>query len=159
MAGRGFHNPSIQACRDSGKILPKLFPGIFSEVFSGTPRKNNRNSHGLIEFSDKSWSTVDQPLKFPDALNAIGRRKTRRAQTQVLKRAPQKSAKVRDAETTILIKFAFWRRLGRGTFTENCPKTLFFLGNSMTIKFGNFANFIVRNFVVIWEAPKKGASG
>ena len=38
----------------------------------------------------------------------------------------------------------------------NCPKTLFFLGNSMTIKFGklgNFAHFIVRNFVVIWEAP------
>ena len=26
----------------------------------------------------------------------------------------------------------------------------------MTIKFGNFANFIVRNFVVIWEAPKEG---
>ena len=25
----------------------------------------------------------------------------------------------------------------------------------MTIKFGNFANFIVRNFVVIWEAPNK----
>ena len=23
----------------------------------------------------------------------------------------------------------------------------------MTIKFGNFANFIVRYFVVIWEAP------
>ena len=23
----------------------------------------------------------------------------------------------------------------------------------MTIKFGNFANFVVRNFVVIWEAP------
>ena len=23
----------------------------------------------------------------------------------------------------------------------------------MTIKFGNFANFIVRNFVVMWEAP------
>ena len=23
----------------------------------------------------------------------------------------------------------------------------------MTIKFGNFATFIVRNFVVIWEAP------
>ena len=35
------------------------------------------------------------------------------------------------------------------------PKTLFFLGNSMTIKFGNFANFIVRNLVVIWEAPRK----
>ena len=29
----------------------------------------------------------------------------------------------------------------------------FFLGNSMTIKFGNFANFIVRNVAVIWEAP------
>ena len=27
----------------------------------------------------------------------------------------------------------------------------------MTIKFGNFANLIVRNFVVIWEAPKKGS--
>ena len=26
----------------------------------------------------------------------------------------------------------------------------------MTIKFGNFANFIVRNFAVIWEAPKQG---
>ena len=26
----------------------------------------------------------------------------------------------------------------------------------MTIKFGNFANFIVRNFVVIWEAPTLG---
>ena len=25
----------------------------------------------------------------------------------------------------------------------------------MTVKFGNFANFIVRNFVVIWEAPSK----
>ena len=43
--------------------------------------------------------------------------------------------------------------LWRGKFTENCQKTLFFLGNSMTIKFRNFANFIVRNFVVIWEAP------
>ena len=40
---------------------------------------------------------------------------------------------------------------------EHCPKTRFFLGkfNAMTINFGNFANFIVRNFVVIWEAPKK----
>ena len=26
----------------------------------------------------------------------------------------------------------------------------------MTMKFGNFANFIVRNFVVIWEAPTFG---
>ena len=26
-------------------------------------------------------------------------------------------------------------------------------GNSMTIIFGKYANFIVRNFVVIWEAP------
>ena len=33
------------------------------------------------------------------------------------------------------------------------PKRSFFLGNSMTIKFGNFTNFIFRNFVVIWEAP------
>ena len=41
---------------------------------------------------------------------------------------------------------------------ENRPKTLFFLGNSMTIKFGHFANFIVRTFVVVWEAPKLGAN-
>ena len=45
-----------------------------------------------------------------------------------------------------------------GPFTENCPKMLFFLGNSMTIKFGNFAIFIVRNIVVVWEAPIEGFS-
>ena len=66
----------------------------------------------------------------------------------------KKCQKFRDAETTILIKFAFWRGLGRGNFTKIVPKRCFFLGNSMTIKFGNFANFIVRNFVVIWEAPQ-----
>ena len=27
----------------------------------------------------------------------------------------------------------------------------------MTTKFGKFTYFIVRNFVVIWEAPKNGA--
>ena len=63
--------------------------------------------------------------------------------------------KVRDAETTILIRFAFWRGLGEGKTYGKLSKTLFFLGNSMTIKFGKFANFIVRNFVVIWEAPIK----
>ena len=41
---------------------------------------------------------------------------------------------------------------------ENCPKTLFFLGNDNNIwKF--CANSIVRNFVAIWEAPSfKNAS-
>ena len=58
-----------------------------------------------------------------------------------------KIVKIRDAETTMLIQFAFWRGLGRGKFTENCPKTLFFLGNSMTMKFGSFANFIVRDLL------------
>ena len=67
------------------------------------------------------------------------------------------SPKIRDAETTILIKFAFRRGSGRGNIYGKLSKTLFFLGNSMTIKFGKFANFIVRNFVVIWEAPKKKA--
>ena len=66
--------------------------------------------------------------------------------------------RVRDDETTILIKFAVWTGLGRGNFTENYPKTLFFLGSSMTIKFGNFTDFIVRNCVVIWEAPIEGAA-
>ena len=40
-----------------------------------------------------------------------------------------------------------------GNLRENCAETLVFLGHSMTIKFGNFATFIVRNYVVIWEAP------
>ena len=70
------------------------------------------------------------------------------------KKPPTKSPRYRDAETTILIKFAFWRGSGRGKIYGRIgPKTLFFLRNSMTIKFGNSANFIVRNFVVIWEAP------
>ena len=67
--------------------------------------------------------------------------------------------KVRDAETTILISFAFWRGPGRGqNMRENCPKTLFFLGNSMTIKFGFFLRFIVRNVVVIFGGSYKERS-
>ena len=56
----------------------------------------------------------------------------------------------RDAETTILIKFAFWRGLGRRKIYGKLAKHAIFLRNSMTIKFGNFANFIVRIFFVIW---------
>ena len=39
--------------------------------------------------------------------------------------------------------------VGEGKTYGKLSKTLFFLGNSI----GNFANFTVRNFVVIWEAP------
>ena len=63
---------------------------------------------------------------------------------------------IRDAETTMLIKFAVLEGVGGGAgqnFRKIVPKTLFFLGDSMTIKFGNSANFVVRNFVVIWEPP------
>ena len=67
-----------------------------------------------------------------------------------------KTTLFRDAETTILIKFAFWSRLGRGKIYGKLPKNAVFLGNSMTIKFGNFANFIVKNVFVIWEAPTFG---
>ena len=35
----------------------------------------------------------------------------------------------------------------RGNSRENCPKTLFSQGNPMTIKFGKFANFSVRNLL------------
>ena len=66
---------------------------------------------------------------------------------------------VRDAETAILIKFAFWRGLGRGNFTENCPKTLFVLGNSMTIKFGNFTDFIVRNLLSFGRLLRSANTG
>ena len=56
---------------------------------------------------------------------------------------------------TILMKFAFWRGPGRGQKrVQNGAKTLFFLGNSMTIKLGKLENVIVRNFAVISEAPK-----
>ena len=33
--------------------------------------------------------------------------------------------------------------------------TVFFVDNAITIKFGYFGNFIVRNFVVVWEAPTR----
>ena len=59
--------------------------------------------------------------------------------------------------TVVIAESLFWRGLGRGKFTENCPKTMFFLGNSMRVKFGHFAKLIVRNVVVIWEAPIFGA--
>ena len=36
---------------------------------------------------------------------------------------------------------------------QKLSKNAVFPENSMTMKFGNFANFIVRYFVVIWEAP------
>ena len=45
--------------------------------------------------------------------------------------------------------------VGEGEIYGKLSQNAVFLGNSMTIKFGKFANFIVRNFVVIWEAPKK----
>ena len=49
---------------------------------------------------------------------------------------------LRDAETTILINFAFWRGSGRGgTIEGKLLKTLFLLGSSMTIKFGNFCEY------------------
>ena len=68
-----------------------------------------------------------------------------------------RSGKIRHAETTILIKFAFSR--GSGKNLENGPKTLFFQRKSMTKKIGSFANFIVRHFVVTLEAPKKWTRG
>ena len=43
----------------------------------------------------------------------------------------------RDCETTIKIKFSPFRGVGRGGREENCPKTLFLLGNAMTIKKGH----------------------
>ena len=45
---------------------------------------------------------------------------------------------------------------GGGKLRANWPEMLFFLGNSMTIKFWNFANFIVTTIVLISEAPKRG---
>ena len=41
----------------------------------------------------------------------------------------------RDGETTIKIKFSLLRGGGLGGREENCPKTLFFMGNATTIEF------------------------
>ena len=46
-----------------------------------------------------------------------------------------------------------------GKLSKNAVFFFFFLQNSTTIKFRNFANFIVRNFVVIWEAPTLDKTG
>ena len=52
----------------------------------------------------------------------------------------------RDAETTMLIKFAFWRGLGRGKFTENCPRMLFFPGKYHDNKIWKFCKFYCQKF-------------
>ena len=71
------------------------------------------------------------------------------------RRRVESLAQRRDAETTILTKFAFWRGLGGGANSwKIVEKHSFFLGNSTTIKSGNFANFIVRDFVVICQVRK-----
>ena len=63
---------------------------------------------------------------------------------------------LRDCETTIKIKFTLFRGVGRGGREENCPKTLFFSGNAMTIKFWKVQLLLSRNFVVMVQAPKCG---
>ena len=57
---------------------------------------------------------------------------------------------VRDGETIIKIKFAAILREGMG---EEIVQKRFFLGNAMTTF--ESANFIVRNLVVIAQAPKR----
>ena len=50
--------------------------------------------------------------------------------------------KFRDAETTILIKCAFWSGLGRGKFTENRPRNaVFFPEKFHDNKIGKFCEF------------------
>ena len=53
--------------------------------------------------------------------------------------------RIRDAETTTSIKFAFWG-VGEGKFMENCPKTLFFPGNFHDNKIWNFCEFYCLKF-------------
>ena len=55
---------------------------------------------------------------------------------------------VRDAKTTILIRFAGLEGAGEGAkIRENCPKTLFLFGNSMTVNLEKFMNFVVGNLL------------
>ena len=81
---------------------------------------------------------------------------------QFIIRTRQKSGKERahelkkNAETTILIKFAFLRGLGTGKIYGKLSKNAVFPGKFHDNKtWGFFANFIARNFVVLWEAPIK----
>ena len=46
--------------------------------------------------------------------------------------------------------------VGEGKISGRSSKNAVFLGKFHDNKMWNFANFIVRNFVVIWEAPKEG---
>ena len=51
-------------------------------------------------------------------------------------------------------KICFLEGVGEGKFYGKLSQNaVFLLENSMTIKFGNVVNLIVRHFVVIWEAP------
>ena len=62
----------------------------------------------------------------------------------------QKLEMIRDCETTIKIKFALFRGVGRGGREENCPKMLFFLGNAMTIKFRD-CKLYCREILLSWR--------
>ena len=55
-------------------------------------------------------------------------------------------ALIRDAETTILLKFAFWKGWGRGNFMENCPKTPFFPEKFHDNKIWKFREFYCQKF-------------
>ena len=51
------------------------------------------------------------------------------------------------------MKFVFWRR-GEGEISpKTLLRTLLFLRKSMTMKFGKYANFFVRDVVTILQAP------
>ena len=60
------------------------------------------------------------------------------------------NSNVMDGETTIKVKFASLR--GAWGRKEDRPKTLFLMGNTMTIEF----QILLSNFVVIAQAPRIG---
>ena len=67
-------------------------------------------------------------------------------------------AKIRESETTIKIKFALSGGGGcAGGQGGNCPKTLFFMGNVMTIKFWKW-NFYCREILLSWRRLLKKGS-
>ena len=60
----------------------------------------------------------------------------------------------RDSETTRKIKFALLMGVGRGGREENCPKTLGFLGKRHDNKIWKLQILLLRNVVVIAQAPR-----
>ena len=76
-------------------------------------------------------------------------------QTQAQKKFPWR-VKLRDAETTILIKFAFWKGVGEGKIYGKLSKNAVFPGKFHDNKIWKFCEFYCQKFCCHLGGPYKG---